>query len=680
MYNLRERRLVLLAIFSLVFFAYAGRLFFLQIISSDYASKADENAIKKRILQPARGVIYDREGRIIVTNIPIFELYITPRELRIPDTTILERYLSLDRGTIQQRIKAAKSYSPIKASLFEKQISADRFTRLEEHLWQFEGIESNVRNTRIYMYPVAGHLLGYINEVDKNMIKNSGGYYQLADLVGRTGVERNYESWLRGQKGVKMSLEDVHGREIGPFSEGRFDTLPKKGQDLVLSIDAELQAFGEELMQNKVGSVVAIEPSTGEILAYISGPTYDPNLLTGPEFTRNFTMLQRDTLKPLFNRPIMARYPPGSIFKVLNALIAMQEGTASAGTTYGCAGGFARNGGRPKCHAHGGPLNMEGAITNSCNAYFAGLYVDFLHNDKFANFNIAYNTWYKYMKLCGVGQQTGVDMPNEKAGLLPNQAFYDKWYGSNRWKGMTIVSNAIGQGEILMTPLQMANVTAMVANRGYYIKPHFLKSYFGQPANKQPTFERVNIPIDKQHFDLVVNGMEQVVAGGTGYMARIDGISMCGKTGTAENTHGKDHSVFIGFAPKDNPKIAIAIILENAGWGGEWAAPMAGIIMGKYLKKEGIDSDYRVEYLKKGNFLPAGYRIPYYPPSFKGKPTLNPAVKPDARAQAEPAKQGPTAVRNASPSQRKPIAALPRSMQYALRAEVPTFAVRRERS
>lgn len=679
MQNYKERRIVILGLFLILFGVFALRLFYLQVLSSDYASKADENAIKRRVLQPARGIIYDRTGRIMVTNVPIFELSITPRDLRIPDTSLLERHLGLDRKTIRQRIEAARSFSKVKASLFERQISAERFTRFQEHLWQFEGIEPNVRNTRVYLYPVGAHLMGYINEVDKNMIKNSSGYYQMADLVGRTGIERNYEPELRGRKGVKMTLEDVHGREVGPFADGRYDTLPHKGQDLVLSIDAELQAFGEELMQNKVGSVVAIEPATGEILAFISGPTYDPNLLTGNEFTNNFARLQRDTLKPLFNRPIMAKYPPGSIFKVLNSLIALQEGTLSPGTVYGCGGGFARNRGRPACHAHGGPLELGGAITQSCNAYFAAVYVDFLHSSKFPSFLTAYNTWYKYMKTCGVGEPTGVDMPNEKAGLLPTDGFYDRWYGANRWKAMTIVSNSIGQGEILMTPLQMANITAMIANRGYYVQPHFLKRYFGLPESQQPQYKRVQVPINREHFEFVIGGMEQVVAAGTGVMARIDSIPSCGKTGTAQNPHGKDHSVYIGFAPRDNPKIAIAVILENAGWGGEWAAPMAGVLMSKYLGRP-LENDYRVEYLRKANFLPPGVNVTYYPKSYKGQELFNPVTKPAAKPAVKVAQQPGQSVVSQPLSARQPSPApAPTLPQPALSLQpVPGATLRRK--
>ncbi len=602
MNDLRERRFVLLIAFGLLLFVFIVRLFYLQIVSRDYSATADKNVIKRNELVPTRGVVYDRNMRTYVTNSPIFELSIVPRDLAIPDTGVFLRYLKLDTVTFRRRVKTAVEYNKHKASVLEKQIDASQYTRLQEHLWATTGVTTVVRNTRNYLYPVGGNFLGYISEVNKKDIEKGTGYYSQGDLIGASGLERHYESDLRGQKGVRNVMVDVHGREAGPFADGRFDTIPVKGRDIQISIDAELQLFGEALMRNKIGSIVAIEPATGEVLAFVSGPSFNPNLLTGAETSTNWKQLSGDTLKPLFNRPLMAMYPPGSIFKILNALAALEEGTATEHTYYNCGGGFARNGGRPKCHMHPSPLNLSGAIQHSCNAYFAGMYLDMLHNPKFSSFTGAFSIWRDHMNKFGVGHRVGVDIPNEKSGALPSEQMYNKWYGAGRWFGMTIISNSIGQGELLMTPLQMANVVAMLANRGYYVQPHFLKSFVGNSKQAVQHYDTIRTAINPQHFDVVVNAMEKVVTEGTGFMAAIPDVTVCGKTGTAENPHGEDHSVFFAFAPKDNPKIAIAVIVENAGWGGTWAAPMAGLMIEKYLKGE-ISDAYKLERILKADFV-----------------------------------------------------------------------------
>ncbi|MCS6905394.1 MAG: penicillin-binding protein 2 [Bacteroidia bacterium] len=588
MNDYKERRQWLLFLWGCIFLIFICRLFFLQVISADYSSRAEKNSFKTIPLQPARGTIYDRNKRIYVTNFPSFDLFITPNELHIPpqDTYIFEKYLKLSRATIRQRIEQAKAYSWVKPSVFEKQISFETYSLLQEHLWRCRGFSEEVRNTRQYLFHSGAHFLGYLGEVNNRDIVSSNNYYRMGDLIGISGLERYYEKELRGKKGTKLVMVDVRGREVDSYAKGKYDVQPVKGWDMEISVDANLQVFGEQLMRNKVGSIVAIEPKTGEILAFVSAPSFDPSLLSGTEVNVNWRKLSKDSLNPLFNRPLMAMYPPGSVFKILNALIALQEGIITEQTVYPCPGFFARNPqGRPRCHSHPGPLSLHGAIQYSCNVYFASLYVDMIRrSSRFDSVYKAYNNWRKYMNMFGVGVKTGVDLPNEKSGLIPTNKFYDRRYGTNKWNGMWIVSNSIGQGEVTMTPLQMANVVCAIANKGYYIEPHFFRRFPNQPASMQKKFKKHVIPIDTTYFNIIIDAMESVVSSGTGWNAYIPGIKVCGKTGTAENPHGQDHSVFFAFAPKEDPKIAIAVIVENAGWGGVWAAPIASLMIEKYLK------------------------------------------------------------------------------------------------
>jgi penicillin-binding protein 2 len=584
----RERKKWLLFIWGGVFFIFICRLFFLQVISADYSSKAEKNSFKTIPLQPARGIIYDRNKKIYVTNSASFDLLITPSELYIPpqDTYIFEKYLKLSRSAIRQRIEQAKAYSWVKPSVFEKQISFETYSSLQEHLWRCRGFSEEVKNSRQYLFHSGAHFLGYLGEVNNRDIISSNNYYRMGDLTGTSGIERFYEKELRGQKGNKLVMVDVRGREVDSYAKGKYDVQPVKGMDIEISVDVELQVFGEQLMRNKVGSIVAIEPETGEILAFVSAPSFDPTLLSGTEVNVNWRKLSKDSLNPLFNRPLMAMYPPGSVFKILNGLIGLQEGVISANSVYPCPGFFSRNPqGRPRCHSHPGPLSLHGAIQYSCNVYFASLYVDMIRRSaRYDSVYKAYDNWRNYMNMFGVGVKTGVDLPSEKGGLIPTKKFYDRRYGSNKWNGMWIVSNSIGQGEVTMTPLQMANVVCAIANKGYYIEPHFLRRFLNQPASKQKQFKKHTIPIDTAYFNVVIDAMESVVSSGTGWNAFIPDIPVCGKTGTAQNPHGEDHSVFFAFAPKVNPKIAIAVIVENAGWGGVWAAPIASLMIEKYIK------------------------------------------------------------------------------------------------
>jgi penicillin-binding protein 2 len=587
--QLKDRRWIVAIAIGALALVFVVRLFYLQVLSPDYAASADRNVIKREVIAPTRGVVYDRHGKIFVTVAPVYDLKVVPNELKLTDTSALERFLGVDRPELRKRLAAARKYNANKPTVLERQISAEAFAGLQEHLWSSKGLYAEVRNKRDYLYPIGANFMGYISEVNKRDIERSKGYYDQGDVIGTSGLERQYEQLLRGQKGVKLTLVDVLGREVGSFSNGAFDTTAQKGADVRLTIDADLQQLAEALMVNKIGSIVAIEPSSGDILAFVSAPTYDPSRLTGQATSTNWKQLNADSLLPLFNRPLMAMYPPGSIFKILNGITALSAGTISEHTLYGCAGGFGRNGGRPKCHAHPSPLNLEGAIQHSCNAYFAATYVDMLHSGKFDSFNEAYLYWRETMSRYGVGHRIGVDIPNEKPGNLPSDNYYNKIYGKNRWFGMTIVSNAIGQGEVLMTPLQMANVTATLANRGYYVQPHFFRGRMPDNASSLARYDTIRVEANPRHYEVVVNGMEKVVSSGTGFLARVPNVVVCGKTGTAENPHGEDHSVFIAFAPKDNPKIALAVVIENAGFGGVWAAPVARLMIEQYLAGEITD-------------------------------------------------------------------------------------------
>lgn len=628
MKGLSQRRLSIIAIFGAVTLIFVVRLFFLQVLSPEFSASAQENVVKKVVIQPARGIIYDRNGKQYVTNEPIFDLTVVPRELQIRDTALLCQQLGLTREELRLRIQEAFDYSKLQPSVLKSQIHSTQFARLQESLWQFEGVNTVVRNMRSYQDTVGANILGYINEVNRSDIDRSKAYYQQGDLIGRSGLERYYEPYLRGRKGVKMILKDVHGREVGAYAGGRLDTMPEKGQDIMISIDLDLQRYGEMLMRGKIGSIVAIEPPTGEILAFVSSPSYDPNLLmTGDWFAKNYRRLERDSLLPLFNRPLQAMYPPGSIFKTLSALAALEEGTLTPETHYGCAGGFLRNGGTPGCHGHPTPLAVVGAVQYSCNAFFAATYVDFIHHRKFDSYREGYAAWYNYMRSFGLGGKLGIDIPNEKAGVLYSPERYDKAHGKGKWNAFRTLSNAIGQGEVLMTPLQMANATAMIANRGYYITPHFFKRFFNDPNTPAPKFERHEVPVARKWFDYVVEGMELVVSSGTGIGARVPDIAICGKTGTSQNPHGEDHSVFIAFAPRDNPKIAIAVVIENAGFGGTWAAPIAGLMIEQYLK-DTITNPGRESYIRNKFFFPSQYYQQRAKPQPKPQPVPPNATSP----------------------------------------------------
>ena len=601
-----SKQKVLLAIFFSIALIYILRLAVMQLFDDSYLRSAQENVLQEQTIYPARGLVYDRKGELLVYNDAIYDLIVIPEQVKGLDTNVFCRVLGIERIDFVQRfekIKRSVGYAPYRPSVFEKQLTIPIYAAFQEKLFDFPGFYVEVRTDRKYQHSNAAHIMGYIGEVTDRDIEKSEGYYRMGDFKGISGVERSYEEVLRGRKGVRYVLVDSKSRTQGRYKEGMFDTPAVAGQNITLSIDQKLQELGEQLLNNKIGSVVAIEPSTGEILALISMPTYDPNLFVGRQRGNNYMKLLRDPSKPLFNRPLAAPYPPGSIFKVLMSLVGQQEGVLTPNTMYGCYGGYHLGGLTVGCHPHPSPLNLQGAVAVSCNAYFCHVYRSVIDNPKYPNSESAYKKWYDHISSFGVGHKLGVDLYGEGQGFLPPSTYYDKVYGRFHWKSSTTISLAIGQGELGITPLQMANATAVVANRGYYITPHVVKRIDGK-TNPNPEYNKKHwASVDTQYYGVVINGMQDVIERGTGRVAMIPGIEICGKTGTAQNPHGKDHSVFFAFAPKDNPKIAIAVFVENAGFGATWAAPIASLMIEQYLTGKHDTRKYILERMLKGNLV-----------------------------------------------------------------------------
>jgi penicillin-binding protein 2 len=584
------KRNVLIAIFLSLALIYIIRLAFLQLFDDSYLRSAQQNVLQEQTIYPARGLIYDRHGDLLVYNDAIYDLMVTPDQVKKLDTADFCKVLGITKeGLIQrfEKMKRSKGYAPYREQLFEKQLSIQTYAAFQEKMFDFLGFTTIVRTDRRYKYSDAAHVMGYIGEVTEKDIEKSGEYYRMGDFIGISGVERTYEDVLRGQKGVSYVLVDSKNRTQGRYKDGLFDTTAVAGQNIELSIDHQLQALGEQL------------PSTGEILALVASPTYDPNLFVGRDRGNNYMKLLRDPSKPLFNRPLAAPYPPGSIFKVLMSLTGQQEKVLTPNTLYACHRGYMFVG----CHPHSSPLQLRGAIAVSCNAYFCQVYRSIVNNPHYPKAEMAYNRFHDHMASFGLGKKLGVDLYGEGGGLLPTSQYYDKIYGRYRWQATTTLSLGIGQGELGITPLQMANATAAVANRGYYITPHIVKTISNKP-NPNPEYQNKHwTTIDTAYFPIVIEGMHDVVMAGTARIAQIPGIDICGKTGTAQNPHGKDHSVFFAFAPKDNPKIAIAVIVENAGFGATWAAPIASLMMEQYLTGKHDTRKVLLERMLKGNLV-----------------------------------------------------------------------------
>lgn len=577
-----NRKYVLMALIIFAALVLLVRLFVIQVVKDTYRLSADNNVLRYVTQYPARGLVYDRNNKLLVYNQAAYDLMVVPAQTLKIDTTALCGILEITRDSFKERMKAAASYSRRAPSVFLKQISAETYARLQEKLFAYPGFYVQPRTLRKYSKPVAAHLLGYVSEVDEQVIRKDP-YYKPGDYIGKLGIEEAYEKELRGSRGVKIFLVDVYSRIKGSYADGRLDTAAVQGEDLISSIDMDLQEYGEFLMRNKTGSIVALEPKTGEVLSLVSSPNYDPGLLVGRVRSENFARLNADTMwLPLFNRALQASYPPGSTFKPVNGLIGLQEGVITPSTMFGCSMGYLFVG----CHSHSSPLDLKGGISNSCNSYFCQTFRRILENRNYGSVAEAYNKWRGYLTEFGFGQKLGIEFTNELPGFIPSTGYFDRYYGKNRWKALTVISMAIGQGEIGTTPLQMANMTAAIANRGYYYVPHVVKSIGKSGKAEQKFLTKHQISIDTANFEEIIDGMDAAVNGVQGATARIAALKdivVCGKTGTAQNPHGKDHSVFVAFAPRDDPKIAIAVYVENAGFGATYAAPVASMMIEKYL-------------------------------------------------------------------------------------------------
>ncbi len=576
------------------------RLFYIQIIDKTYRVSAANNALRPVTQYPARGLIYDRNGELIVYNQAAYDLLVIPVQTSAFDTARFNQILGITDEDFRSRMRTAMSYSRRAPSVFMKMISSETYALLQEELYRFPGFYVQSRTLRKYTRPVASHLLGYVGEVDNKLITRDR-YYRSGDYIGISGIEKSYEEQLRGRKGVTIFLVDVHNNIKGSYADGRYDTVAVPGANLKSTIDLNLQEFGEKLMHNKTGSIVAIEPATGEILALVSSPSYDPGLLVGRVRSENFSMLQADTIKPLFDRALMASYPPGSTFKIMNGLIGLQEGVIAPSSLFSCSMGYHAGSLTVGCHSHRSPLNLIEAVSQSCNSWFCNAFRNILENKEYGSLQDAFDQWREYLVAFGFGNKLGIDLPNELAGNIPTRSYYDRYYGKDRWKALTVISLAIGQGEIGATPLQMANMAAVIANRGSFFIPHVVKQ-IGNDGSPSPLYLQKYITgISPENFEPVIEGMEGAVNGGPGSTARgarLDSIIICGKTGTAQNPHGKDHSIFVAFAPKDNPQIAIAVYVENAGFGSTFAAPIASLLIEEYLTGE-IKRKYLEDYVLK---------------------------------------------------------------------------------
>ena len=586
-YDLVKRRYVIGGAVFFVALLFIVRLFFLQIMSDDYKKNADSNAFLKKIQYPSRGVIYDRNDRLLVYNQPAYDITVVMKEMVSLDTADLCQTLNLTPEFVRNRFRDMKNrrlnpgYSPYTNQVFMTQLSAEDCGVFQEKLFKFPGFYIQRRTIRQYNYNAGAHILGDIAEVSKSEMEDDE-YYLPGDFIGKMGVERSYEKQLRGEKGVEVLLRDAHGRIQGNYMNGKFDKPSVPGKNLVLSLDIDLQMLGERLLEGKIGSIVAIEPETGEVLCMVSSPSYDPHMMIGRNRGKNHNEMARDPWKPLLNRAIMGTYPPGSTFKTTQALTFLQEGIINTGTSYPCFGGFSYKGLHVGCHGHPSPLSLVPAIATSCNGYFCwGLYYMIGARQKYGTVQKAMNTWRDYMVSMGFGYTLGIDLPGEKRGMIPNANFYDKAYRGS-WNGLTVISISIGQGEVTATPLQIANLGATIANRGYFVTPHVVKKVEGEALDSLYTQRRYT-KVDASHYDEVVQGMRAAVTGGTCRMANLPDIEVCGKTGTAQN-HGKDHSAFMGFAPMNNPKIAIAVYVENGGWGATYGVPIGRLMIEQYLK------------------------------------------------------------------------------------------------
>lgn len=589
-YNLEKRRYVIAGFILVIVVIYLVRLFSLQVVDDKYKYFADNNAFLRKTQYPSRGLMYDRNGELVVYNQPAYDVMMIPRDVKGLDTLDFCRTLGIDVEEFNRRMsemRRSPNYSSYSPQRFMTHLTAQDYGRLQEKLYRYPGFYTQKRILRQYNYLTAANVLGNIREVNRRDLENDAEeYYASGDYTGDLGVERSYERYLRGEKGEEILMRDAYGRIQGRYENGAFDRAPVAGRDLKLSLDIRLQQYAESLMVNKIGAVVAIEPKTGEILCMVSSPTYDPTLLVGRERGKNYLALQdrkKNPYLPLFDRALNGAYPPGSTFKPTQGLIFLEEGVISPSTAYPCYAGYPYGGRKLKCHAHSSPREVKGALQTSCNAFFCYGFRNMIDSrSRYASAAEAFEVWKNYIVQLGYGYPLGVDLPHEGRGFIPNAKYYDKYYGQGRWSANTIISVSIGQGEVLATPLQIANFCATVANRGYFITPHVVKEI--QDTVMPAGLLDVRKPdIDKRWFEAVAEGMRMAVTGGTCTKANIPDIEVAGKTGTAQNPHGKDHSAFIGFAPYDDPKIAVAVYVENGIWGATYGVPIGALVIEKYL-------------------------------------------------------------------------------------------------
>lgn len=581
------RKALLPAVIIITSIIVIARIFYLQVIDETLKLKSENNAIKKVFDFPERGYIYDRNGKLLVANQPSYDIMVVPREIKNIDTTEFCSLLHITKTDFIKKVEKARVYSPMLPSVFLSQLNKAEYAAFQEKERKFEGFYTQKRSLRDYQVKEGANIFGFITQVNEAILKKNK-YYNSGDLIGKQGVEQQYEEILRGVKGVKYLLRDKHNKIIGPYKEGKFDTIAQQGKDLTLTIDHALQQYGTELMINKRGGIVAIEPKTGEILALVSAPTYDPALLVGRQRSKNYTALYNDSIaKPLYDRGLQATYPPGSPFKIVTGLIGLQEEVIDEQTTFYCNHGF--NFGRfMKCHCGLHTLQLNNGTYKSCNSYFGNTYKRTIEKYKDSYYSV--DNWANHVKSFGLGQFLGTDMPIGSKGLVPDSKLYKRVYNGAKIRSSYIISNSIGQGEVLTSPIQLANMMAAVANEGYYYTPHIVKKIKGQSLDKKFTTKHYTT-IDKQYFAPIIQGMEDVYNFGTASSLKVEGIKICGKTGTAENKirvagktyQLKDHSIFVAFAPRENPKIALAVFIENGYWGSRWAGPIATLMIEKYL-------------------------------------------------------------------------------------------------
>ncbi len=616
------RKFLLLGLVIFTGIIFVGRLFYLQVFQDESNSLENDNAIRKIYQHPKRGYIYDRNGKLLVANQPTYDVVVVPREVEALDTLMFCSLLDIDKAQFLKSFNRAKRYSPRLPSIFLAHLSKEDYAFLSEKLRKFKGFYVQKRAVRDYQTEIGANVLGYIAEVNPDNISKDG-YYKLGDLIGKQGVEKSYEKELRGEKGVKYIQKDIYNRDIGSYKNGQFDTLSTPGKNITITIDATLQEYGEQLMKNKMGGIVAIEPSSGELLTLVSAPSYNPALLVGRERSKNYTKLYTDSIyRPLFDKALIRMHVPGSPFKTLVALAALQENVITTRETIYCTENYiyGKNRRVMKCHCGGGFRNLFSGISNSCNSYFAMAFRKTI--DKYKDASNGMDIWSNHIKSFGLGNFLGNDLSVGKKGNIPDGAYYDAWYPDFKWGATTILSNSIGQGEILVTPIQLANMTAAIANKGFYYTPHIIKSIDGESIDENFTTKK-ETSIDSAHFEPIIKGMHRVYTKGTASFLKVPGIEICGKTGTAENftkidgvkTQLTDHSIFVAFAPKDDPKIAIAVLVENGYYGARWAGRIASLMIEKYLKGE-VSLKY-MERLVLNKSLKDEYIKPYSGKPFK---------------------------------------------------------------